>query len=231
MSTLPTTTKTKVKSDENDSTSMKRDITADKSGSSLVLDFDLRQIVPSSRKKDNMNQFQEISVTDNEGAISYEYDRLVESFSSTMSFLVEYIHQASERARTSFQTNCAEIYRILIDMIFDANQSKRKASKEVILTFSNDKSAKPTVVVVPVVDNEHLNFLQNYSIAAVAAPRILAASMIQEIVNAWEYLLGSLIGTRVDTSMLKDDQGVQVSYSELSNLKSFARSKGCLLTK
>lgn len=203
------------------------DIPADE----LLLDFSLRRTTRASRKSSPEKSMVPASPKDSVQEISSNYFHHVESFSTSMCYLVEYIHQAGSKARESLNANFAEIYRTLIDMIFEAKGCKKKTSEEIVLHFSKRGSTETIDVVVPLVDHDDWRTILQYANAANAAPRILAESMIQQIVNTWEHLLGSLIATRIDSNALKNNRNIHASFSELCKLKDVCEIKKVFIDK
>ena len=163
--------------------------------------------------------------------VDVEYHNHLETYSASMSYLIEYIYQAGRNATESCQTNYAEMYRMLCNMIYSAAKSSKKATDEVTLHFFKKQSREKVDIVFPVVDGDELSSIRRYHNAAEAAPRILAASMIQQIVNSWEHLLGSLICTRIDSAILKKNRNIQISFAELKSVKDVLEVKRIFVKK
>lgn len=203
----------------------------DKQDGDIVFGFGVRHAVRTPRKKSAGKKDVADPQSDIKQIISEEYATHIETFSTTMCYLVEYIRETGKKAYESLKTNYSEMYREFIEMVFEANHSKKKATDEVVLRFSKERSAEPFDVVVPVVDRDNLRAALQYCHAAKAARRILAESMIQQIVNAWEHLLGSLIGTRIDSDLLENSSNIRVSFSELGKLKDVCEIKKVFIDK
>ena len=208
----------------------KKNAMPDLQDDALSFSFSIRRAARALRKKDSA-KVTPTSSRDKTQEISNDYLSHIESFSTTMSYLVEYIHQAGKKAHESWKTNFAEIYRTLIDVIIEAQNSKKQAEDEIVLHFSNNQSEETTDIVVPLVDRDHWRSILQYLKAANAAPRILAESMIQQIVNAWEHLIGALIGTRIDSNILIQNKSIHVSFAELRGLNEIGDIRNVFVSK
>ena len=214
--------KSVAKPTEHDSPVGKNESKDDKQDVDIVFGFKVQHAVRTPRKKSAKSAAKKDvadSRPDIKRILSEEYATHIETFSTTMCYLGDYINEADKKAYESLQTNYAGMYRSFVNMILATKHKKAIVADEVAFHFSKERTTEAFDVVVPVVDNDDLRSALQYFHAATAARRILAESMIQQIVNAWEHLLGSLIGTRIDSKILKDKNCVQVAFSELDNLK------------
>lgn len=191
----------------------------------IHFDFELHPVKHRSRKKNQKEIDEDKSPKAVMPAIAYEYRDSIAAFSSLMCYLLEYMKQIGNDSAKSIQTNLAEMYHVFINMIFEAKSNKKKNDAEAVLHFSTTNNPSPVDVILPIVDEDQLRSILQYREAAIAAPKILAESMIQQIVNAWENLLGSLLGTRIDANTLKNNANVQMTFSEIAKCKDIAEIK------
>ena len=117
------------------------------------------------------------------------------TFSTVMIYLLEYVQQVYETTRKSVLNNLSESYWVLRNMIIAANNdSKKKHIREFTLTFNGKRDKEEFRATFPIVDEDNIGVYNDYIRAAIAAPRILAETSVQQTVNAWEQLLGRLLG-------------------------------------
>lgn len=197
----------------------------------IDFDFDIRPVELCAKQKSRASNKKDVATARDDSLTSYEYKSCVAEFSTSMCYLLEYMHQVGRNSSKSFDTNYAGIYRIFSDMISEARRSKKKTALEVILRFSANNGEAKTEVVIPVVDEDKLRSIIQYTNAAIAAPRILAETMIQEIVNTWEHLLASLIGIRIDSTILKTNTKSKISYEEIDKFKDVSEIRQLFVEK
>lgn len=198
---------------------------------SSCFDFDIRSIERATRKKAKVETDNGESSRESNLVYGYGYRDCITLFSSFMCYLLEYMRQIRDYSAKSIQTNYAQMYSLFIDMIFEAKQNRKKTDTEVVLNFSASNNPTSVNVTIPVVDEDKLRSVLQYREAAVAAPKILAETMIQQIVNTWETLLSSLIETRMDIKMLKNKASIQVSFSEISRCGNIPEIKNLFISK
>ena len=117
------------------------------------------------------------------------------AFSTVMMYLIEYIQQVSTTIQKSVSTNLAEAYRVLKNRVVAAQgDSKKKHKGEFTLHFKGSGDAETFSAAFPIADADYVDSYCDYIRAALAAPRILAETSVQQIVNAWEHFLGDCWG-------------------------------------
>ncbi len=186
---------------------------------SMRFSFELRPVARIVRKKKQAETKEKNTSQETIARIRYAYKDCMTAFSSLMCYLLEYMKQVGNDSTKSVQTNYAQMFHVLIDMLFEARQSKKKADTEVVLHFADKNNPEQLDVVFPVVDDDKLRSILQYHDAAVAAPKILAETMIQQIVNAWEHHLGTLLETKTDVNILKNNTKTHLSFSDIERCK------------
>jgi len=138
------------------------------------------------------------------------------TFSTVMIYLIEYVQQVSTTTRKSVSTNLAESYRVLKNMIVAAQGKSRKNHKgEFTLHFSGNVDAETFSATFPIVDDDDIDIYNDYIRAAVAAPRILAETSVQQIVNAWEHFLGRLFGIKYSLDPQSIASNISVTMADI----------------
>lgn len=198
---------------------------------SMDFSFEFRPVERIARRKSKAETTEKESSQETIPNIAYAYRDCMASFSSLMCYLLEYMHQVGSNSAKSIHTNYAQIYRVFINMIFDAKRNRKKTDIEVSLHFFSKINPAHFEIVIPLVDEDNLRSILQYRDAAVAAPKILSETMIQQIVNTWETLLGSLIETRIDSKILKENAKIQVSLSEIDACADIAEIRKLFIGK
>ena len=138
------------------------------------------------------------------------------AFSTVMIYLIEYVQQVSTTTRKSVSTNIAESYRVLKNMIVAAQgNSKKKHKGEFTLHFKGNVDSETFSATFPIVDDDDIDIYNDYIRAAIAAPRILAETTVQQAVNAWEQLLGRLLGIKYSLDPQSIASNISVTMADI----------------
>jgi hypothetical protein len=144
------------------------------------------------------------------------------SFQTVMMFLLEYIQHVGRTTRKSIATNFAGSYRTLQSMIEDSQERKKKRYRDAFtLKFRGKNEEEVFSASFPLVDRDKIDTYMDYMRAAIAAPRILAETSIQQIVNAWEYFMGKLLGLKYRLNPTLIDSKYSVTMADILMAKDF----------
>ena len=144
------------------------------------------------------------------------------TFSTVMMYLIEYVQQVSITTRKSVSTNLAESYRVLRNMIIAAQGKSRKNHKgEFTLHFNGNVDAETFSATFPIIDDDDIDIYNDYIRAAIAAPRILAETTVQQAVNAWEQLLGRLLGIKYRLDPQSIASNISVTMADILRADDF----------
>ena len=134
--------------------------------------------------------------------------------------------QVSVASLKSLDSNLAGAYGVMENLIKDAARKKfKKSDLNVVIEFMDKKSEKKQSVEVPLYDWEKFQKVSEFMNVAVAAPKILSETSLQQIVNQWEYLLGGFIRARFETNSDLINGQTLVSYEKIKCLKNIDEVK------
>ena len=144
------------------------------------------------------------------------------AFSTVMIYLLEYVQQVYETTRKSVLNNLSESYWVLRNMIIAAhNDSKKKHLREFTVTIDGKRDNEKFSATFPIVDEDNICVYNDYIRAAIAAPRILAETSVQQTVNAWEQLLGRLLGIKYCLEPQSVPPTISANVVEILDAESF----------
>ena len=73
----------------------------------------------------------------------------------------------------------------------------------------------------PIIDDDDIDIYNDYIRAAIAAPRILAETTVQQAVNAWEQLLGRLLGIKYRLDPQSIASNISVTMADILRADDF----------
>ena len=146
------------------------------------------------------------------------FDGAADNFATVMGSLLDYARQGLEVSNNSLDNNLHRYYQGLIDIAKSA--PKRRANFEMVLEFVGEKgSADEKEYVVPVYDLNQAFKVQDCLLTAVAAPRILCSSILQQFVNTWEGFVGSCLSLQLECQKKLIDGKLGIPYESVRNIR------------
>ena len=188
----------------------------------LSVDFDLNRASKKTQSKCNEVVGGETALEEKEQHALYLYHKRWGTFDTVMFFLLEYVLQVEATTQKSVSVNFSEAYRVLRTMIIAVqNNPKKKHADEFTLHFKGRSETDTFSATFPIADEDYVDSYRDYIMAAVAAPRILAETSIQQIVNAWEQLLGRLLGLKYNFEPSLMPSNISVSMTDILRVGTF----------
>ena len=150
------------------------------------------------------------------------YEDLADNFLTVMKSLFQYAEQSFMVSFNSMETNVVNAHKILKVMLIEAQKKKKKRSKVDLVLKMKDRTGRQEEFVVPLYDWEKFRKVSGFMNAAIAAPEILAQTILQQTVNTWEQFLAQYVSARLSTDLALIDSELTVQYEELRHLKTIS---------
>lgn len=156
---------------------------------------------------------------------------IAQSFVTSLQILWEYTHEIGSVAERTSLANLAHLPSLLKE-IEERNSKKQKNEKPVAtvsFSFNDAKENKLQEKSFPIFELIHVNKLQDCLTRHNRALRLLNETVLQQMVNAWERVLGELVGWKLnaDSDIISNDKSKDksknrsISYSQLLSFSSF----------
>ena len=145
-------------------------------------------------------------------------DSLADDFSTVLESLLDYARQGLEVSHNSVDNNLSGYYRGLSAIV--KGTTKRRADFEMVLGFKGkDEKSEERQYVIPIQDVDMAFKVQDYLSAAIAAPRILCSSILQQLVNTWEGFVGNCLSMRIDYRKKLISNKLVIPYEAVRNIR------------
>ena len=191
-------------------------------------------IRPYEQKDEKTNDNIEICTPPSDKIL--EFNRLAHNYVTVLQMLWKYLQSIYREASSTSFTNIISLPLLLHDI----KEREKKATKEDVpicifdfhVTSEDDEGDPKTVTITSkVYDTEHVNILTKVRDYHNAALRILHETVIQQIVNSYEKILGDVIRWQLnnDPSIKKKDQ--TISYKDILSFGSFDDVKNHVIDK
>ena len=171
-------------------------------------------IRPVKKRGNKSNEGSE--TTDN--ALFRKLESVADDFATVMESLLQYARQGLEVSQNSIANNLQGYYQGLITVLKGA--TKKHAQYEMVLGFKGQgENTKGRQYVVPIQDLDQAFKVGDYLSAAVAAPRILCNSLLQQFVNTWEGFVGKCLSIRLECQKKLISSKLAIPYESIRNIR------------
>lgn len=167
-------------------------------------------------KKSGNKSHEESEAMDN--ALFRKMGSVADDFMTVMESLLQYARQGLEVSQNSIANNLQGYYQGLITVLNGA--TKKHAQYEMVLSFKgHGETTKERQYVVPIQDLDQAFKVGDYLSTAVAAPRILCSSLLQQFVNTWEGFVGKCLSIRLEHQKKLISSKLIIPYEAIRNIR------------
>lgn len=143
---------------------------------------------------------------------------VADDFMMVMESLLQYARQGLEVSHNSMTNNLQGYYQGLITVL--KGTTKKHAQYEMVLDFKGQgEKTKGRQYVVPIQDLDQAFKVGDYLSTAIAAPRILCNSLLQQFVNTWEGFVGKCLSVRLEYQKKLINNKLTIPYESIRNLR------------
>ncbi len=158
--------------------------------------FRIRPYIPDKvQKKVSNNEYSEEEET---YSTIYGYESVSQQFETVMLSLLGYVRQVGRVATNTADANRIKLYNVLRSVIEKTGSKRKGKIADLVLGFNKGKDEKvsPIEKTFPIYDSETSRTIRELRESCDVAPKIVCETMLQQIVNTWETLLGNLVRIR-----------------------------------
>ena len=143
---------------------------------------------------------------------------VADDFMTVMESLLQYARQGLEVSQNSITNNLQGYYQGLTTVL--KGSTKRHAKYEMVLGFKGrGEKTKERQYIVPIQDLDQALKVGDYLSIAVAAPRILCSSLLQQFVNTWEGFIGKCLSIRLECQKKLINGKLTIPYESIRNIR------------
>ena len=154
-----------------------------------------------------------------ENVLFQRLECVADDFTTVMESLLEYARQVLEVAHNSIANNLHGYHQGLLSVIKEA-PGKKRTDYEMVVGFKSTEEQQGTCdFVVPILDLDKALKINEYLSTAIAAPRILCSTILQQIVNTWECLLSNFFSVQMSLQRKLINGKLSIPYESIRNIR------------